>query len=283
MTGQGILLVGMMTEAVVTPLLSDRDLALQNVRYVLDAAGRPARGLPPAARRLHPAARASQVLGEAVELLERDRRRAGQAPLLDAIARRHVRPDEAPGRPGQGPRRRRAPRAPATSTRPPTCWRRADAMTRSPGRCTASRQADRPAVRRHHRRRHGAGVVHAADRRTTSAPRAPRCSSPPRWAWTRPWSCTPSRWGRDFTFFVVYGSVTHLVDLSRGAGGRARVPAADRQGGQRRRSRRGCGASWSSSARASAPTRTPSASTRSSTSRASRGRRAWSTTARSRW
>src|SRR6476469_4846700 len=39
MTGQGILLVGMMTEAVVTPFLSDRDLALQNVRYVLDAAG----------------------------------------------------------------------------------------------------------------------------------------------------------------------------------------------------------------------------------------------------
>ena len=39
LTGQGILLVGMMTEAVVTPLLSDRDLALQNVRYVLNAAG----------------------------------------------------------------------------------------------------------------------------------------------------------------------------------------------------------------------------------------------------
>src|SRR6478672_8719727 len=39
LTGQGILLVGMMTEAVVTPWLSDRDLALRNVRYVLDAAG----------------------------------------------------------------------------------------------------------------------------------------------------------------------------------------------------------------------------------------------------
>ena len=42
LTGQGILLVGMMTEAVVTPWLSDRDLALQNVRYVMNAAG----GLP---------------------------------------------------------------------------------------------------------------------------------------------------------------------------------------------------------------------------------------------
>src|SRR5665647_2525822 len=39
MTGQDILLVGMMTEAVVTPFLSDRDLALQNVRYVINAAG----------------------------------------------------------------------------------------------------------------------------------------------------------------------------------------------------------------------------------------------------
>jgi len=38
LTGQSILLVGMMTEAVVTPFLSDRDLALANVRYVLDAA-----------------------------------------------------------------------------------------------------------------------------------------------------------------------------------------------------------------------------------------------------
>ena len=42
MTGQGILLVGMMTEAVVTPWLSDRDIALQNVRYVLNACGGPA-------------------------------------------------------------------------------------------------------------------------------------------------------------------------------------------------------------------------------------------------
>ena len=55
LTGQGILLVGMMTEAVVTPWLSDRDIALQNVRYVLGAAGEPARGLRPGAGRVHPA------------------------------------------------------------------------------------------------------------------------------------------------------------------------------------------------------------------------------------
>ena len=70
MTGQGILLVGMMTEAVVTPFLSDRDLALQNVRYVLDAAG----GLR---EDFHPPrdgfiqTRARHLLGEAVDLLDR--------------------------------------------------------------------------------------------------------------------------------------------------------------------------------------------------------------------
>ena len=70
LTGQSILLVGMMTEAVVTPFLSDRDLALQNVRYVMDAAG----GL---AEDFHPPrdgfiqTRARQVLAEAIDLLDR--------------------------------------------------------------------------------------------------------------------------------------------------------------------------------------------------------------------
>ncbi|WP_122817547.1 lysine 5,6-aminomutase subunit alpha [Nocardioides pantholopis] len=83
LTGQGILLVGMMTEAVVTPWLSDRDLALQNVRYVLDAAG----GLH---EDFHPApdgfigSRARQVLGESIDLLERIL--AHEHGLLDAIA-----------------------------------------------------------------------------------------------------------------------------------------------------------------------------------------------------
>jgi beta-lysine 5,6-aminomutase alpha subunit len=88
LTGQGILLVGMMTEAVVTPFLSDRDLALQNVRYVLDAAG----GL---AEDFHPPRegfiqnRARQVLDQAVDLLEaivHDTDAAGDPPLLAAIA-----------------------------------------------------------------------------------------------------------------------------------------------------------------------------------------------------
>src|SRR5690348_17775400 len=40
MTDQSILLIGMMTEGIHTPFLSDRDLALENVRYVRRAAGR---------------------------------------------------------------------------------------------------------------------------------------------------------------------------------------------------------------------------------------------------
>jgi beta-lysine 5,6-aminomutase alpha subunit len=82
MTGQGILLVGMMTEAVVTPWLSDRDIALQNVRYVLGAAGGLHEDFVPAPggfiqRRAH------RVLDEAVGLLERIR----DETLLAAIAR----------------------------------------------------------------------------------------------------------------------------------------------------------------------------------------------------
>ncbi|MGY1857303.1 lysine 5,6-aminomutase subunit alpha [Modestobacter sp. SYSU DS0290] len=70
LTGQGILLVGMMTEAVVTPWLSDRDLALRNVRYVLEAAGNLHEDFAPQPggfidRRAH------TVLTEAVALLER--------------------------------------------------------------------------------------------------------------------------------------------------------------------------------------------------------------------
>ena len=53
LTDQGILLVGMMTEAVVTPWISDRDLALQNVRYVMDAAGKLHEDFHPAPGRLH--------------------------------------------------------------------------------------------------------------------------------------------------------------------------------------------------------------------------------------
>jgi beta-lysine 5,6-aminomutase alpha subunit len=85
LTGQGILLVGMMTEAVVTPWLSDRDLALQNVRYVMNAAGNLHEDFRPEPDGFI-AQRAHQVLGETIELLERIADEPGSAPLLEAIA-----------------------------------------------------------------------------------------------------------------------------------------------------------------------------------------------------
>ncbi|SDL15802.1 beta-lysine 5,6-aminomutase alpha subunit /D-lysine 5,6-aminomutase alpha subunit [Glycomyces sambucus] len=81
MTGQSILLVGMMTEAVVTPWLSDRDIALQNVRYVLSACAGLAEDFHPPANGFI-ANRANHVLGEAVDLLGR----ICDDGLLDAIA-----------------------------------------------------------------------------------------------------------------------------------------------------------------------------------------------------
>jgi beta-lysine 5,6-aminomutase alpha subunit len=81
LTGQGILLVGMMTEAVVTPWISDRDIALQNVRYVMEAAGRLHEDFHPAPDGVINQ-RARQVLGESIELLER----IVDDGLLDAIS-----------------------------------------------------------------------------------------------------------------------------------------------------------------------------------------------------
>ena len=81
LTGQSILLVGMMTEAVVTPFLSDRDLALRNVRYVLNAAAGLREDFRPAPDGFI-VKRAHQVLGEAVDLLER----VVDDGLLNAIA-----------------------------------------------------------------------------------------------------------------------------------------------------------------------------------------------------
>ncbi len=81
LTGQGILLVGMMTEAVVTPWLSDRDIALQNVRYVLEACGGLHEDFAPAPGGFIQA-RAHRVLEEAVALLER----IAAEGLLPAIA-----------------------------------------------------------------------------------------------------------------------------------------------------------------------------------------------------
>jgi beta-lysine 5,6-aminomutase alpha subunit len=81
MTDQSILLVGMMTEGIHTPFLSDRDLALENVNYVRRAAGRLGASFAPEPDGLI-ARRARQVLGEAIDLL----RDIGSQGLLNAIA-----------------------------------------------------------------------------------------------------------------------------------------------------------------------------------------------------
>src|SRR5215470_16169353 len=81
MTDQSILLIGMMTEGIHTPFLSDRDLALENVRYVRQAAGRLGESFRPEPGGFV-ARRAAEVLNEAVALL----RKIGADGLLTAIA-----------------------------------------------------------------------------------------------------------------------------------------------------------------------------------------------------
>jgi beta-lysine 5,6-aminomutase alpha subunit len=83
LTDQGILLVGMMTEAVVTPWLSDRDLALQNVRYVMNAAGNLHEDFQPRPDGFI-VNRAKEVLGDSIQLLEDIENHDNG--LLDAIA-----------------------------------------------------------------------------------------------------------------------------------------------------------------------------------------------------
>jgi beta-lysine 5,6-aminomutase alpha subunit len=72
-------------KAVVTPWLSDRDLALQNVRYVMNAAGNLHEDFHPAPDG-YIAQRARQVLGESIELLEKILAHEGKHGLLEAIA-----------------------------------------------------------------------------------------------------------------------------------------------------------------------------------------------------
>jgi beta-lysine 5,6-aminomutase alpha subunit len=81
LTDQEIILVGMMTEGIVTPFLSDRDLAVENVRYVRDACAGLAEDFVPA-RDGFIVTRARQVLAESVELLER----IADEGLFEAIA-----------------------------------------------------------------------------------------------------------------------------------------------------------------------------------------------------
>jgi beta-lysine 5,6-aminomutase alpha subunit len=81
LTDQSIILVGMMTEAVVTPFLSDRDLALQNIQYVRNACGGLAEDFVPRPDGFI-VQRGRQVLSEAIDLLAK----IADDGLLNAIA-----------------------------------------------------------------------------------------------------------------------------------------------------------------------------------------------------
>ncbi len=82
MTGQSIHLLGMLTEALHTPHLQDRYLAIENARYVFDAAGSLADELQvkPGGRFEE---RAQRVLDQAVEMLEE----IAAVGLMEAIGR----------------------------------------------------------------------------------------------------------------------------------------------------------------------------------------------------
>ena len=147
MTGQGILLVGMMTEGIVTPFLSDRDLALENVRYVLRRGRRAGRGLPPGAGRLRrDAGPAGAVRGG--RAAREDRRRRAAA----GDRRRHVRHHQAARDGGEARRGRTTPTA--TTTRPCSCWTGwADDDRRRPPGAECRRIPRPPGPRRPARRR----------------------------------------------------------------------------------------------------------------------------------
>jgi beta-lysine 5,6-aminomutase alpha subunit len=81
LTEQEILLIGMMTEGIHTPFLSDRDLAIENARYIVRSARNVAyEWSPPGDGRIR--ARANEVLAETLALL----RRIEEMGLFEAIA-----------------------------------------------------------------------------------------------------------------------------------------------------------------------------------------------------
>ena len=202
LTGQGILLVGMMTEAVVTPWISDRDLALQNVRYVMNAAGKLHEDFRPGARRLHrpPGARGAGRGGRPARGDQGRPTRRGPAAAAVRDRRRHLRPDEAPRRQGPRPRRRGPQGAPATTTRRPRSWRETSmSLIRPYGDTTGDGmvQLSFTLPIEHSKVAEGAAVQLA--NKMGMDPALVVHAKP---------------MGEGFTFFVVYGRVNHLVDPS---------------------------------------------------------------------
>ena len=200
LTGQGILLVGMMTEAVVTPWISDRDLALQNVRYVMDAAGALHEDFRPAPDGFI-AERARTVLGESIDLLERIVDHPERPARRDR--RRHLRADEAP--------RRRGPWARGRGQEVPGVLQPGE---RDPG---GGRMSEKQRLLRPYGDTTGDGMVqlsftlpmpHSKIAEGSAVQLANKMGMDPALV------VHAKPMGPDFTFFVVYGRVNHLVDPS---------------------------------------------------------------------
>ena len=219
LTGQGILLVGMMTEAVVTPWLSDRDLALQNVRYVMNAAGNLHEDFRPQPGRLHRATAPARCWGSrstcSSQILDHEHG------LLDAIADGTFGLMKRPADAGRGldgvARKSSAYYNPATEILEETVSDgtiiRPYGDTTGDGMVQVSFTLPMP---------------HSKVAEGAAAQLANKMGIDPAMV------VHAKPMGPDFTFFVVYGRVNHLVDVEQGRGRRARLPAADAQGGERR-------------------------------------------------
>ena len=104
LTGQKIHLLGMMTEAIHTPFMSDRALSIENARYVFNTMkdlGEEMTFKPDGIM----AHRADEVLTKAADLLEKIERDG----LFATLERGHLRRHQAHAGRRQGPRRRGAP------------------------------------------------------------------------------------------------------------------------------------------------------------------------------
>ena len=84
-----------------------------------------------------------------------------------------------------------------------------------PTRPSRPRAPDRPPVRRHHRRRHGAAELHAARSPHSKVAEGAAAQLANKMGMDPALVVHGKPMGPDFTFFVVYGRVNHLVDTSK--------------------------------------------------------------------
>ena len=150
-----------------------------------------ARGLPPAARRLHPDRGPTRCSTRRSTLLERITAEPGKAPLLEAIGDGTFGLMKRPADRGKG--------YDGVVTQGDGYWNPATEILEGRGSeqhagTTKPRDDDRPALRRHHRRRHGADVVHPAGAARQAGRGRGAAAGRTRWAWTRRCWCTPRRW-----------------------------------------------------------------------------------------